>query len=446
MDTSGNKKRLHVSLLGSFSSFWFVFLLLILNSLNLNLDVSIITLIFLFFVLYSRQSIPRGLLKYLLIPLILVCLGMINSFGHIPYNIFKDFWYFINPGIALTLGYVMVYKTERMKQILMAFVFAGFVFSLIYIYNFFANPLISIHSSVNVIRKTIGPGNFLFIISIFIIIYCLRAQIFMFQKRELQIIIIIILIVNFGSLILSFSRTLWMSFFIFAIGITGIFSFKKLGNILIVFALAIVLMFSSLLLVPKSMSEKCDCGSVKGKVEHLIKEVIPSNYDTQADINNNWRGYESYRALKTYSKGNTSNILFGHGFGKLIDLGLRIKLGNKKFRFIPILHNGYLYVLVKTGIIGILFFCIYLFIFYWTGILYIGTGDLHLKFTGNFIISLLLVLTAATFVVSGYFSKELSFQMFLLLGAMLGYGKNRQLYLKSERKSGQESKVKQCYE
>ena len=78
-------------------------------------------------------------------------------------------------------------------------------------------------------------------------------------------------------------------------------------------------------------------------------------------LNSNWRGIETYRALVTFSTGNLKQQILGQGFGSLIDLGFDIPINGVVYRKIPILHNGYAYILVKTGLLGILF---YLFFYY----------------------------------------------------------------------------------
>ncbi|MGC3977978.1 MAG: hypothetical protein QM751_06935 [Paludibacteraceae bacterium] len=66
-------------------------------------------------------------------------------------------------------------------------------------------------------------------------------------------------------------------------------------------------------------------------------------------------------AIDTYADGNFLELFFGKGLGQLIDLKMYIELAGTDWRYIPVLHNGYAYILVKTGIIGVLFFVIFYF-------------------------------------------------------------------------------------
>ena len=80
-----------------------------------------------------------------------------------------------------------------------------------------------------------------------------------------------------------------------------------------------------------------------------------------------WRGYEAQSAIERLNTGGLPSWLFGQGFGSTVDLGVEVELANETVRYIPILHNGFVYVLYKTGIIGLLlylFYIIYLYSFY----------------------------------------------------------------------------------
>ncbi|MTI30973.1 hypothetical protein [Xanthovirga aplysinae] len=98
--------------------------------------------------------------------------------------------------------------------------------------------------------------------------------------------------------------------------------------------------------------------------------ALRTDYKTQSEINQNWRGYEAGRAILGLKEKGFLSILFGNGFGALIDLGLEMSLGGEMHQYIPILHNGYIYLMFKTGLLGLLFYVfglIRLYFFYTKG-------------------------------------------------------------------------------
>ncbi|HUQ65724.1 MAG TPA: hypothetical protein VM101_06205, partial [Flavitalea sp.] len=81
-----------------------------------------------------------------------------------------------------------------------------------------------------------------------------------------------------------------------------------------------------------------------------------------AQIQDNWRGYEAYQGMMKFDEGNALQHMFGFGFGARVDLGLIMKLGGKYYENAPILHNEYVMLLVKTGVIGLLLYLLFLYI------------------------------------------------------------------------------------
>ena len=97
------------------------------------------------------------------------------------------------------------------------------------------------------------------------------------------------------------------------------------------------------------------------KTANTSSEVEVHSYETYEDINRNWRGFEASRAAKTYAEFGDTDKLFGGGFGTMVDLGFAIKLGStgESFEFVPLLHNGYMELLVKTGLLGLILFILF---------------------------------------------------------------------------------------
>ena len=96
------------------------------------------------------------------------------------------------------------------------------------------------------------------------------------------------------------------------------------------------------------------------KTANTSSEVNVHSYETFEDINLNWRGFEASRAAKTYAEFGDTEKLFGGGFGTNVDLGFAMKLlgshGWESLESISLLHNGYMELLVKTGLLGLSLF------------------------------------------------------------------------------------------
>ena len=144
------------------------------------------------------------------------------------------------------------------------------------------------------------------------------------------------------------------------------------------------------------------------KMQRSISDLKIANYSSYSDININYRGYESYRAYMTYKEGSTLNLLFGHGAGKSVDLKVSILLAGINWNIIPWVHNGYFFVLVKEGLLGLLaLFLLYLQIFR-IGVKNMDKSKTERRFKCLFIISCTLTLLITNYVVCSMFTVEMA--------------------------------------
>ena len=68
--------------------------------------------------------------------------------------------------------------------------------------------------------------------------------------------------------------------------------------------------------------------------------------------------------VRQVSRDGIKPILLGQGLGSQIDLKQKIMLGDMELRFISILHNGFMTVLLKSGLLGVLFFIISIYLLF----------------------------------------------------------------------------------
>ena len=83
------------------------------------------------------------------------------------------------------------------------------------------------------------------------------------------------------------------------------------------------------------------------------------NREDWKQFNDNYRSYENIRTVQQLS--NQDNLWLGEGMGSKVDLKQKIFLGDMQLRYISILHNGYMTVLLKSGLFGLF---VYLFTIY----------------------------------------------------------------------------------
>ncbi|MEJ1242490.1 hypothetical protein WBG78_30355 [Chryseolinea sp. T2] len=96
--------------------------------------------------------------------------------------------------------------------------------------------------------------------------------------------------------------------------------------------------------------------SFLGKVMHSTAEVSGGGYDGIEDIVLRYRGYESNTAFRQFQSEDGLRVLLGR-LGAHVDLQVFLNLGGTEFRYIPLFHNGYIFLLLKSGVVGLMIFC-----------------------------------------------------------------------------------------
>ena len=107
---------------------------------------------------------------------------------------------------------------------------------------------------------------------------------------------------------------------------------------------------------PKRNGKGLEAFLYKIKIAPIEPFKTKINKDDWKDFNDNYRSYENIIAVKQVSNEGTSAVIFGEGTGATLDLGREVWSNDGEFvRYIPIVHNGYMTVFLKSGIFGVFF-------------------------------------------------------------------------------------------
>lgn len=407
---------------GSFVAIGTILALLLANIfLPAYATTSLSLLYVVMYIILTHFTIPRGMSQYLAIPVILLLIGIAGSAGNDIYDVLKDGWYFLNPVITLCAGYLAMNKIKRIEPMLKMFVVGGTLLSLLHLMLVLSDISFLFIASVEELHQEKKYGFLLSAISLAVMLIANRKGIELFQGRHKKAFVNMIILINVSAVFLSFVRTFWLAFLILYLFGTGMLLQKKMRWLIILGGMVVAFQIF-ILIAPK---DQLSTATMVGKIANSMNEILITDYYSKVDMQRHWRGYESYMAMQTYVDGNVLNLIAGHGFGKLVDLKIAMKLGTETFRFIPILHNGYMYLLVKTGLTGVVLYLLYLAKFSLSGLYYAKSADNYLIFTGNMIVALAAVLLVTTFVAAGMFNKSMFYPVMLLLGCLLSYARMR---------------------
>jgi O-antigen ligase len=100
-------------------------------------------------------------------------------------------------------------------------------------------------------------------------------------------------------------------------------------------------------------------------------------------------------------------------------LGYFQLLGTRRFRFIPVLHNGYMYILVKFGAVGLIVYAYFMTRITLYGRRQSRVRSMNLEIAKDFTSALGMILVFTTLVIAGIFNKSTLTVVLLLVGAFV---------------------------
>jgi len=350
--------------------------------------------------------------------ILILLIGLCSSIAHLAeynfYFISRDIIYFIQAPIFIMLGMLLYAYTNNLRVLLKIIVLSSLSITLYNFSELIVNPSIIFQIGIDT-RFSINVSNPSSLLTFIIIFYARKYNYKIFKKNYE----IIIMLLSLLSISLSFSRTLYL-LFIIAISIDYLNKSKLMKKayyasiILVLF----VIFGGSMLSVEYNT---IDDVTLITKFQHSIYEMAVHSYDRLDEINNNWRGFEAYLGLSKFYEGNWLELIFGQGFGAVIHTPYWIFSGKKDgLDVIPMFHNGYITILLKTGILGILIFFLFLH-----KLLNIKTTDIKKKnystinLSTSLIHAIVFIIFFQTFVIHGIFSTTPPMLLLVLIGILI---------------------------
>lgn len=384
--------------LGS-SLFWgwptvFYFICLLTKFCDREIASPVIVVLGLIVALVGYRRIRLGYFQ-LVFPLIAVAvIGAVGFGGYLWRDVLRDYSFALTPIALLSIGSWVASKNENHHLILKSLLVCGAFLACLHLAGVLQNfELLKTGEGAGALRGVVsGPGGFLFIIAVASFFMYGLAGKAMFPKFLPFAMAFPLMLI---SCFLTFSRTGFMvavgSFLAF-IGALDRVKFKTIIYLFVVAAGFILLVITT----PED-----DNKSFRGKLANSIRETAISNYEEQVDINQNWRGFEANKGIETFLSGSVKQQILGQGFGAVADLGFDMPLGGSVFRHIPVFHNGYVYVLLKTGWLGFFLYLLFFFKLIKRAVGFCVFFKGENRFFSRMLLSCILALILSMFVVGG---------------------------------------------
>ena len=372
----------------------------------------VLLLLLMTWVILSRWRVRKELLFLVSPILFLLLLGVPGALEYPMFAVVKDVWYVGKVALAIGAGYVLSRYLSDFKIVCRIVILAGSIAAVVHLVEI----VLSFYAGVS-FRNLWSVAGFK---GYFVTLVAL-GMMSSFPKKDLGyswIVHFLCLTLCIVSLLVSFSRTFIISYVVIVVMLRG-WGRLSLKTFL---KIACCLLFSGLLLYLLMQVNADGSKNLVEKIVHSVSEVSLKNYLSMRDINLNWRGFESYCALLDYQDGTLLQQIFGQGLGATVDLGFYMNLGGEEIRHLPILHNGYLSILVKFGVVGLLAY-LYFVLRVIRATSYVGrvkSAALDELRAGRLIAAIGWCLLLTTFVIAGPFNKITLIPTLVLLGLLIG--------------------------
>lgn len=334
---------------------------LLFSFLTLYFFVShkIIWLLYLLYLVTIAAARMKLTIKPVIVPLLValpLLWALLMSGQSDFYHFTQGFFYLSIPLIMIITGYQLS-KIFSLHQFFISIVIIGIITAILFItLTVISAGFVAFLSPFTEARFVVASGSSACILSLITAAYSEYFGIKIFKQKTGKYLAVII---NLIAVYLFASRTYWVFLFVFVI----IFSIKTVRRDKLLFAgfmlIAGLLIFLSVIDSKEGLTFN---NSILYKLINSLKEVKVRNITDYEYINWYFRGYEAYRSWVTFSESSLLHKVLGGGYGKLVSLNAEVLLDGKYWTAVPWVHNGFFFILVKEGLLGIVF--VFLFFFY----------------------------------------------------------------------------------
>lgn len=411
---------------------WYLFVLMILSQTPWTKAVIFLAIPLLIHLeLHKNKKDSLASNKVFLLKLI-VFIGFVSGLLHfLEYDLYyfgRDIMYFIQAPVFILMGIYLCKNIQDYKVLIKAIVLSSILITIYKLIELSINPSLIFKLGL-VTRYEYDLSNPTALLAFIILFYARKLEIKLFKN----FIEWLIMVVSLFSVIISFSRT----FYILLLVLIIIFYISKYKLILKIYWFtvfcALFVVFGGLFL--NVNSESSQGSTFQSKMSHSLDEIIVKDYRTSYEINQNWRGYEAFLGLSKFYKGNFIEILFGQGFGVVVYTPNWI-FGEEQtnLNILPMFHNGFITILLKTGLVGLLIFFLFLFKLLQTvPKVDFKTLNKQQQFTALLLRSAVFTILFQTFVVHGIFTTSIPFLLIVLIGASIKMNISENRFLNKKR-------------
>lgn len=338
-----------------------LFLLCIVVSLFANYELTFAVWSLTLLITIKRKY-SFTIIQYNAIFLSILLIAIVSTFFNqtTAFLFIRDFTYLVKPILGLLVGYQLCRFSSKLA--LKVLVYTGLAISIIHLIMLLFAVIEFRTLSVNLLRDR---GGYFSDYEIYILIILIFYKDFKLEISKNQRLF---LIATIGlSSFLYLARTNLIQFVILYVGLKGYLTFNKRSlKVILSIILAAIIGYAAIVYInPKREGRGIQAFLYKIKI--APKEAFKTRIDKDdwKDFNDNYRSFENIIAVNQVSANGNRAIFFGEGLGSTLNLGRKVWTNDHEYvQYIPIVHNGYMTVFLKSGILGVLFLLTFLVVLF----------------------------------------------------------------------------------
>ena len=350
-----------------------------------------------------RTKVSSQALLIIIILLFLVIIGSMSVFSpeNDYYFFIKDFIYFVRPILVILAGYFLTMRFHNKKTFLNIIVLMGFYFAFVHLLSFVIYFNI-IPSHTSGIRNIFGRYNHVETAALLLIICVKDLPVKRSRYKFFYQAFVACLVLSF---MLYISRTMIMVVFIGSLAYYGYLKLNRKGTIALVSFMIVGAGFALFLQAYDPATE--NPGVVDGfllKIKNSVSESFSLGNINVQDLDRRelWKHWRAYEAYKVYEEIEAEQLwLTGQGFGSTVDIGFEARLDGELTQHLSLTHNGFAYLFLKTGILGLLIY--FLIILYLYSFSYSPRRGTLADIGNNLLVATTFYILITSFVVTGIF-------------------------------------------
>lgn len=355
--------------------------------------------------LLMSPAAANGAAFRIALPFLLMALwGLAMSRGNDRYDVIKDMWYAGKVCLCLMVGFLVGVRCLDSRAFLRMLIGIAMIMAIVKI-----GLWVVFGTAVGELDGESTTALPLLAVAVIVpLLDRVRTEVGVYRGLAVAGLLIILF-----AVVVSNSRNTIISALMMALAWAGLFSKTRrtlIGGIIVIAAFALLWQF-----LPEYSGGEL---TVAVKFRRSLEEVLFTDNFNASQMILNWRGFEAYNAQLMFDNSSILRKIVGNGLGASVDIGQDVMLTeDTSFRFLPTLHNGYYYIIIKYGIIGLATYILSVLRF---GIIGQFSDD-YMTVEDRMLRGLIIVVLLATTVITGLYNKSALDGIAILIAFLLGF-------------------------